>query len=665
MAGKKRVPVPHDHVSGQKIAPHRSINVSGDNSIPSHSHQVSPVNAFFQRYALTIIIFLISLFFILTITNPALYTNDEWITANQLHQLNLGHQVTFSEGKYGVTENGTVSAYFTSRQNVLMYSLALPITALPGLKMFGLMGENFRLIVILIWSLCPVLIALLAESYYPAYSRIRGIRLIIPALLLSLFLFVVNLLLYKQFPFSAPDAPSEVAALVLANHLFFALTVVIVFETCRLIHKNIWMALFGAFACIACSTYIFWAGTAKDHMLTAAVLACIIYFFVLWLSYGRWRDATLSFVCSGLLIWVRPEVGFFVTIFTGLFFSIPLFRHAVKREIPVRNLLISFLSMAGVLLGGIPFFINNLLITHNWLIPAFDLPRAATGSGMTVTSPLPIGDVVAQPAEVNQIAELNLIGTLLRVGDMITHAIFRGFSFDNIIQGFSGVMIFPANDSIGFLIICPLIAITIFAFILWNKKISWKMDTQKKIFLFLLVMIFPVFFSYLAQLSSMNISQGVLPDMRYLSPAYIPCGLFSILVLSKTPLVTKPKMLLKSGLLGAIILVPLLFFFVVLVHPFGNEYAGYAAFFKFVILTETVLCLGMMIIARFYSQDSRFFTDTLPWFLVLIIITVFSFQFMLTFIYAVVIKMNGYPFWIPLVREGFSLFIEVRYLPPV
>jgi len=665
MAGKKRVPVPRDQVSGQKTTPHESIGVSSDGALSSQSHQGSHVNTFFQRYALPIIIFLISLFFILTITNPGLYTNDEWITANQLHQMDIGHQVTFSEGKYGVTESGTVSAYFTSRQNVLMYSLALPITALPVLKLFGLMEENFRLIVILIWSLCPVLIALLAESYYPAYSRIRGIRLLFPVLLLSLFLFIANLLLYKQFPFSAPDAPSEVAALVFANHLFFALTSVVVFETCRLIHKNIWMALFGAFACIACSTYIFWAGTAKDHMLTAAVLACVIYFFVLWLSYGRWRDATLSFVCSGLLIWVRPEVGFFVTIFTGLFFVIPLFLHIVKREISLRNLLISVLSMAGVLLGGTPFFINNLLISHNWLIPAFDLPRPLADAGMTGTSPLPLGQVVAQPSVFNQTAELNTVGTLSRVGDMIAHAIFRGFSFDNIVQGFSGVMIFPANDSIGFLIICPLIAIAIFALILWNKKISWKLDTQKEIFFFLLVMIFPVFFSYLAQLSSMNISQGVLPDMRYLSPAYIPCGLFSILVLSKTPLVTKPKVLLKNGLLGAIILVPMMFFFVVLVHPFGNEYAGYATFFKFVILTETVLCLGMMIIARFYSQDSRFFTDTLPWFLVLIIITVFSFQFMLTFIYAMVIKMNGYPFWMPLVREGFSLFIEIRYLPPV
>jgi hypothetical protein len=95
------------------------------NGNPRHIHR-SPFpdhRAFFQRYGLSLIIFLLSLFFILMITPPGLYTNDEWITANQLHQLDIGHQVTFSEGKYGVTANGTVSAYFTYRQNVLMYSL--------------------------------------------------------------------------------------------------------------------------------------------------------------------------------------------------------------------------------------------------------------------------------------------------------------------------------------------------------------------------------------------------------------------------------------------------------------------------------------------------------------------------------------------------------------
>jgi hypothetical protein len=208
----------------------------------------------FKKYSLSMIIFLLSLFFIISISNPALFMNDEWITANQVHQLDIGHQVTFNEGKYGVWENGTASVYFESRQNVLMYSLALPLAALPFVKLFGLLGDNFRLIIIFIWSIIPVLIALLVDGYYPRFSWFHGVKLTFFSILLGLFLFLVNILMYKQFPFSAPDAPFEVAAIVLANHVLFALTVVVVFETCRHLFKDLWMALFSTFSCIACSS---------------------------------------------------------------------------------------------------------------------------------------------------------------------------------------------------------------------------------------------------------------------------------------------------------------------------------------------------------------------------------------------------------------------------
>ncbi|OPY36985.1 MAG: hypothetical protein A4E34_00114 [Methanoregula sp. PtaU1.Bin006] len=54
-----------------------------------------------------------------------------------------------------------------------------------------------------------------------------------------------------------------------------------------------------------------------------------------------------------------------------------------------------------------------------------------------------------------------------------------------------------------------------------------------------------------------------------------------------------------------------------------------------------------------------------PLFLVLVIIVAFSFQIMLTSLYGLLMKTNGYPFWIPLIREGVGLFLEVQYMAPV
>jgi hypothetical protein len=642
---------------------------AGEITVPqSHEAGSFGQNPFFQRYALTIIIFLFSLFFILTITSPGIYMNDEWITANQLHQLDIGHQVIFSEAKYGVTKEGTVSAYFIYRQNLLTYSLALPLSALPLVKLFGLLGDNFRLIIILIWSLCLVLIALLLDTCYPAYARFRGIRLLFPALLLSLFLFLVNILLYKQFPFSAPDAPFEVAALVLANSLFFALLVTIVFETCRLILKKSWMALFGTFAIIASSSYIFWAGTAKDHILTTVVLALVIYFFVRYLSYGRNRDALFSFICSGLLIWIRPEVGFFVTIFTGLFFCIPLIRNVMQKGSDTPRFFTSLLPLGGVFLGGIPFFINNYLISHNWLIPVNDLQRDIELTGNASALPLPRAEIIVDPTVINQTGGLDLTGSFIRAGNAILHQILPGLTLENSL-GFLGVLFFPANGSIGFFIMCPLAVIGLAAIVLWNKRILTGEEKGKEIFFFLIVIIVAIFFSYFGRFSSLNISLGVIPDMRYLSPAYVPCGLLSIMILAKMDVLKqsdeKLQSLLKYSIGGIILLLPVMFFIMLVIQPFGNDYPGYAALFKYSVLFTLVLCLGAMILSRVFSDTDRFFFHLIPYLLVLVIITVFSFQIMLTSFYGLFVKINGYPLWIPLIREGVGLFMEVRYIPPV
>lgn len=661
MSGEKSTVINKKQSSGLQ-----SLKKTPDPAIPAHVPHVNSFDrhAFFQRYALTLIIFLISLFFILTITNPALCLNDEWITANQLHQLDIGHQATYNEGKYGITEEGILSAYFTSRQNVLMYSLALPIAALPVVKLFGLFGDNFRLIVIMSWSLCLVLIAILIEAYYPAYAKIRGMRILFPVLLLALFLFMFNILMYRQFIFSASDAPFEVAALVLTSHLFFALTVAVVFEICTLIFKDLWMALLGTFTTIACSSYLFWAGTAKDHMLTVAVFACVIYFFILYLTYGRWRDATISFICSGLLIWVRPEVGFFVTIFTGLFFCSPLCWQAIKKEVPVSQSLKSCIPMTGVLIGGIPFFINNLLITHNLLIPAFDLPRPLTDAGTASTVPLPLSQVLTQEAVSNPAEGMNLFATISRAGDMIISAMFKGFSFDNIVSGFSGILIFPKNGNIGFLIMCPIILIALVAFILWNQKILAGIKNQRDIFLFLILMILAAGFSYLPQLYSMNISVGVMPDMRYLSPAYLPCGIISIWILSKTPVLKRPQELVTFGLIGAFIITPLLFVMSMVGNPFVSLNPGYFKFFDFTILCGIILCLGLMFIYRFFLNESPFLPQVIPYILVFLLITVFTYQLVLVFIFGEVVKFNGYPLWIPFIEKGFSTLFHASILPP-
>jgi hypothetical protein len=425
------------------------------------------------------------------------------------------------------------------------------------------------------------------------------------------------------------------------------------------------MALFGTIACISCSSYIFWAAAAKDHILSTTVLAFIIFFYIRYLSYGRMKDAFLAFVCSGLLIWVRPEIGFFVTIFSGLFFSVPRIRNYFRKETSLHQCLQSLLPAAGVFLGSIPFFVNNLLISHNPLIPVFDLPRSIQQSGSAITLPLSWDQVMITPAAVNEVSPLDLPATVSRLWDMVSHAMLSGFTVDNLGQGFIGLMTFPKNDSIGFFIMCPLFFIALIALLLWYTKILDLKKERKTLLFFLVIMGAAVFFSYATKFSSMNTSHGIIPDMRYLSPAYIPAGLISVLILSRTPVLKNYDELVKTSITGSVILAPLLILVMIVVHPFSDSNAGYFSFFEFIILCELVLCSLVMILFRFYRNGSRFLLPMLPCLIVLVIITAFSFQFMLTSFYSMVEKFNGYPFWIPLIREGFNMLITVNYLPPV
>jgi hypothetical protein len=618
------------------------------------------ISALLARYSLTLIVFFISLFFIISVSNPALFLNDEWISANQLHQLDIGHQVVVNEAKYGVTKNGTISLYFVEgEKNLLSYSLALPITALPITKLFGLFGDNFRVIVILLWSLIPILLCLIIEAGYPRYRKIHGIRLSILGLLFGLFLFLCNTLLYKQFAYSAIDAPYEVAALVLTNHLLFAITAAVIFETSRVIFKDRWMALFCTFACVSCSSFIFWAGAAKDHMAVAAVFAVIIFLFIRYLYESSWLDATLAFAGTGILLWIRPEVGIVVFCCVALFFCILQCRNLIRRTTGVTTTLRSLSAFLGVILGSIPFFINNQMITGNWLVPLWlarpVVTRTENASGVT--------EAVQSVAPASGTGVSGLASSVFS-GISNLQSRLTGLSPDTI-HNLTGILLFPENKGIGFFILCPLIVIAIVSAIVWFRT-PFKGDERRSfVLLFLILMSVAVFCSYIPEMRGLNTDEGIAPDMRYLSPAYIPLGLLSIMVLRQTPLIKKPQVSLKNCVLGSIILVPAFFFLLVIVHPLGSQFSAYASFFRFVILFEVLLCCALIVMSRVYRETARSLVTFLPYVLVAIIVTVFTFQFMLTFIYGAMVKFNGYPFWIPLVREGYGLFIKVTFLQPV
>jgi len=603
-----------------------------------------------NRNLIPVLIFLFALFFIITFSNPALFLNDEWITVNQLHQLGDGHQFVVNEGKYGTFVNGTPGPYMQSHHNLLGYTMMLPVLSLPALWLFGLFGDQFRIAVVLLWSMLPVAMAVLVDAYRPDYARWRGIRwtwVVIGAAFLAL---LANLAFYYPWPFTLPDAPVEAAAVVFTNHLLFAALAVMVYLTCRTVFEDTWFALFGTIACVSCSSYIFWASNAKDHMLVAAMTAAVILFLVRYIRYGGLRDAALGFVFIGLLAWARPEVGLAVFIFVALYFvGLQVSRGALRR--PASDMIRALAIPLAVLIGAVPLFINNICVTGNPLVPSFYVYQSrvwrAGTDGAFIGSAEAIGDVVqAVPVPADGIA---------RFFSMVTSQFSSSWS--TLPGDIFGILFTPASGNMSLVAVCPLIVFAVILIpVLYLDYRRGERPQNLAVVVFLVVVACAVWVAYARSLPGLNASHGIVPDIRYLTPFYLPAGLLGVYGIRRLAGTDSKKMVLWQvaaiGVSAPVLLVAMMLF-----QPYGGQYAGYTQFFTQITFALLAATLVLMAARKRFGIPQAWITAAL----LLLVATPFAWQLMMVFLYSVA-KFNGYPLWVPLVETLFQQCIGVSGL---
>jgi hypothetical protein len=605
-----------------------------------------------NRNLIPVLIFLFALFFIITFSNPALFLNDEWITVNQLHQLGEGHQIIVNEGKYGTFLNGTPGPYMQSHHNLLGYTMMLPVLSLPALWFFGLFGDQFRLAIVLLWSVLPVVMAVLVDAYRPQYARWRGVLwtwLVIGGAFVG---FLVNLFLYYPWPFTAPDAPVEAAAVVFTNHLLFAAFAVMVYLTCRTIFEDTWLSLFGTIACISCSSYIFWAANAKDHMLVAAMMAAVLLFLVRYIRYGGLREAAIGFGFIGLLAWARPEVGLAVFVFAALYFVGLLVSRGLQRG-PVQETAKALCIPLATLAGAVPLFINNICVTGNPLVPSFYVYQSrvwrAGTDGAFIGSAEAVGDVV-QAVQ----APSGGIGSFLSIAT-------RHFSssWSTLPGDIFGILFAPESGNMSLVAVSPLImfALVLLPILLWRRPERFS-ASDRQVILLLAVVGIAVWVAYLRSMHGLNTSNGIVPDIRYLTPFYLPVGLLGVYAVSRLGSADPKRRTLS---LAAVIAVsaPVLLVVMMLFQPYGGLYAGYTMFFTqitFALLGATLILIAA---GKRFGIPQRWVTAAV----LLLIAVPFAWQLMMVFLYSVA-KFNGYPLWIPVVETLFQYCIGVSELPP-
>lgn len=581
-------------------------------------------------------IFVTIFLLILVIGIPNLVINDTLITVEQLHQLSSGNQILFSEGKYGLMENGTQYNYFKARNGVLMYSLILPIFSLPMLSFISFFGEYYGFFIICLWTISSILFIVLLSSLMKVWPHLSKLhKKAAPTIFSFLFiLFFINSYLYQSLSHSSPSY-FEIPAVILTNHILLALMGIFIFKIFKnLQYSNYYSCIF-TICTYFCSSYFFWSTDAKDHILVTFLLGIFLYSISSHYVKKEIHYFYLSIFLTGIIFWARPEIGV-GTLISLIGYSI--YYEFIYQKCSKSDLIKFFLIFSILLLASlIPFFINNYIATQNPLTPAFILATDITDYNI---DNLNLDE--KSPFDQNIII---YFFNLLHINYLLPILLVK-------------VFLNPDSGSMGFLTVNPLPIIGIFMLLFYRySSTKYNIQEQNKVFAFfsgfLALCIVGIYM--IISNDGLNISHGIAPDVRYLSPAYLPLSLFSLLIIH--PFIPKEitgKTILNSlkiWIVWGFVLAAILLFSL----PKRNIY------FDNDILSIISIGLCCLIMCAVVLIDKKNIPKTL--FLVLIgmlIIVPFMWQ-MNELLYYAFRRPWGYDFWLPLSSYIYSNFFLPLY----
>jgi len=594
---------------------------------------------FLREYKIPIFIFFLVLFIGTTFAHPTILLNDEWVTTNQLYQLHAGHQIVVNEGKYGLYENGTLSEYFTQKSNILGYSLFLPLIALPALWITDITGQHFVFLILYLWTFLALAIVLMVHLFFREYSYIGKWRWTPAAIIAVFIVFFINLFNYSPVAVTGFEAFPEILAIVITNIFLLAITSVLIYETNSTLFESRRYSLFGTVVILFSSSYFFWVTGCKDHVLVLPLFSAIFLCLVKYQKTEEYWYLPLAFIISGLLAWARPELALWVFLAVCAVFGRALLKQYSAKK-PFRDLLLFLLSPLFTGIGALPFFLNNYLITKNFLHPPYTLYYGASADiALKSTRSLVEGEGMTTSG--------SLIG-MMPVNIAPTPATF--------LNDLLGIFILPQNGSVGILAVSPFFLVMVaFALILLVLGKLHLSREEKNMTGMAALISLCVFLAYFTGIHGLNASYGITPDIRYLSPMYIPLAVIALIIWKNVDEARADAfLLLKRMMVFCLAGVPLSWIInsgaysdsalsAQLIVPLNTT-------FSLVIFFFSILTLGTMVVEILTTRWAE-----VKYYLVPLLCSIpFIWQINASFYVWQFGTAEGYPYWIPIVQV-FSL----------
>jgi len=407
-----------------------------------------------------------------------------------------------------------------------------------------------------------------------------------------------------------------------------------------------WFAILGTLVCVGSSSYLIWASNAKDHMLQIFLLSVIIFGIISYLYSRKFKYWFISFFFIGLLAWDRPEMGIPILISVFLIFFLFTMNNFEKNE-KGKNLLFLILSPFFTLIGAIPLFINNYIVSGNPLIVMYTVWNSDIGGlGAEYSNPILIsGGMTEGLTSGASHGILSIVSLTIR--QITPH-------FNSLGQDLFGIFFLTKSGSIGLLLLTPLFITGLLIIPIWyHKFIKKPQNNEIYAIISFAIVAFGILISFTRSFPGLYQSGGIGPDMRYLCPIYLPLNLIGLILVS--------PFLLGRGDLFKIIKYTFTFFlgllvvFVLALFSYFSKDVDY--FFLLTKLTTGVTILTLIAISLstilLYSHwrwkiDIKYFLIALSLIIAIPIIWQLGTVFLIS---TKVAAAEGYPFWLPFVRK--------------
>jgi len=454
--------------------------------------------------------FYASLAVCIAVWNVNVFINDEVTLAAELYNLGRGTlwiqtlPTKLYEGlSFGAS--APILGFPFQGHTYGFYTDAIPVFASPFYAFIYLISVTvgIRLFFAALWSFSVFMVSSLLGRRWDRPRLGRGLGAFV-----ALTLFIINVYIGTRLPPLVFDQWGALMAIQLFNILATAAIVLLSLRIFTRYFADDRVAAFGAAFILIATPLTFWAVSAKDHTASILLITASVWSLYTYLLDGKQRYRYLSYIFVGLCFWVR------------VFDAIPPLLAIILTDLLTSTARIKAVitGAATVLLGMIPYFINNYLLFNNpFLSPVY--LSALVNSNQASPSNSTTGSALLSAIKILSTFFLQMLN--LQTAPSWPQNLYHVLFYVDM----------PVTLSV--FQICPLLIIPLFAAVpyvvrtlqrLRAGSAHLRVEKSRAV----AVTFFICIVGNLVLYAPFGVNQGFGLDMRYFLPLYIPLLFFTL-----------------------------------------------------------------------------------------------------------------------------------------